>query len=86
MYGYPWMNNNYYGGMWGFGPLSIIFMILWWVFIIAVIIGVIRWLVRGGHHRKWQNEKSPMEILKERYAKGEITKDEYQEVRKELEK
>ena len=86
-YGNPWMmNNGYYGGMGGFGFLGFLFMILWWAFIIALVIAAIKWLTRGSRGSRSTGEKSPMEILKERYARGEITKDEYQEIRKELEK
>jgi len=86
-YGNPWMmNNGYYGGMGGFGFLGFLFMILWWAFIIALVIAAIKWLTHGSRGSRGAGEKSPMEILQERYAKGEITKDEYQEIRKELEK
>ena len=74
------MMNFGFGTMGGFGW---IFMVLWWILIIAGIVALIKGLTsqsRGTHN----HEKSALEVLKERYAKGEIDKKEFEERKKDL--
>ncbi len=75
--------NNMMNFGYGFGFFGWIFMVLWWVLIIAGIVALIKWLTnqpRGNGAR----EKSSLEILKERYARGEIDKREFDEKKKDL--
>jgi putative membrane protein len=74
--------GNMWGGGFGFG-LGWIFMFLFWGLIIWAIIA----LVRGGTgygNRKEHGEKTALDMLKERYAKGEISREEFEEKKKDL--
>lgn len=76
----------------GYGGAGFIFMIVWWIIIIALLILLVRWLMGLGrpHERlplsrmMWGNEKTPLQILAERYAKGEINKEEFEQKKKDL--
>lgn len=69
-----------WGGMmngWGgFGLFSWIFMAIFWLLLILGVIALVKWLTTPS--------KTPLEILKERYAKGEIDRKKFEEMKKEL--
>lgn len=69
-----------YGG--GFGIVDAFFSIFWLVVGIVALVYLIRYLRHSKHFRS--SEKSALDILKERYAKGEIDKAEFEEKKKAL--
>ena len=66
-------------GAWGFGMM--LMMILFWGLVIAGIVMGIRWLMREGQERR---SDSALEILRQRYARGEINKEEFEAKKKDL--
>lgn len=78
----PWMS-----GMMGMMGLGWIFMFIIPLAFLALIIQGVYFLVVGSKEARVQvspTEKA-LEILKERYAKGEITREEYLKMKKDLE-
>lgn len=69
--------------MWGGGFFGWIFMIFWWVLVVVALVMFIKWLA-GQPGGVGSRGKSAMEILEERYARGEIGKKEFEEKRKDL--
>ncbi|MDH4210361.1 MAG: SHOCT domain-containing protein [candidate division WOR-3 bacterium] len=56
-----------------------------WLLLLVLIGVVIYFVARGDKWMKKGGEESSLEILKKRYASGEITREEYNKIKKELE-
>ena len=68
--------------MWGaWGIFMMLGMLLFWALIIAGIVIGIRWLGRAGGVTR---SDTALEILRQRYARGEIDKDEFEAKRRDL--
>jgi len=61
---------------------SVWFVILWGLIIWAVVTVVSK--SGGGQSSAGSREDSPLEIAKRRYARGEITKDQFDQIRRDL--
>ena len=82
----------WYGDMmgWGWGGgwswFGIFHMLLWWALIIVAIVVLARWGFTGGsgYSGRHQAEDRALSILRERYARGEIDKAEFEARRRDL--
>jgi putative membrane protein len=70
-----------------FGPLM---MLVWIALLVAVVVLIVRWVGGwggpgvGGGIGGGPRERTPLDILKERFARGEIDKAEFEERRRTL--
>jgi putative membrane protein len=76
--------SHMWGNEWGWGHMIFgsLTMVLVWGAIILVIVLLVRWLGAGwgGQHMPSPPpSKTALDILKERFARGEIDKDEFEE-------
>ena len=73
---------------WGYGMgwFGQIIMLAFWIAVIVGIVFLIRWLVLStrASGNKTHSEDSALEILRKRYARGEIDKEEFEEKKKDL--
>jgi len=78
----PWMWH--WGGMWIFPTIMFVVMIIFLFLFFGR--GGCRpsWWGPGGQHREGGETDSALEILKKRYAKGEITKEEFEQMKKDI--
>lgn len=82
-YGYGY---DGYGMMGGFGIIDAVFHVLWLILVVWFVVWVARMVFGRGkaHHRMMWHTSSAIDILNERFAKGEIERAEYEEKKKAL--
>ena len=75
----------------GFGLVAFLFSLVWIAIVVgflALIVLAIRWLLRADQRGRLQppaaRSDDPMEILRQRYARGEIDEEEYERRRRTL--
>ncbi len=79
----PWMFWG--GGMWVFPVIGlIIFLFVIYLVFTRVFSGGAPFCGWGGQGGGTQDPQSPLEILKTRYAKGEISREEFEQMKKDI--
>lgn len=70
---------------WGWGWFGLVHMVLWWFLIILGIVVLVRWLIgSGGTGSRVGGSDRALSILRERYARGEIDKAEFEARERDL--
>jgi putative membrane protein len=78
----PWQMHDWMGWGWGGMWLGPLFMIALLALLIAGIVALVRWI--GGGSDAGGRVRTAREILDERYACGEIDREEYQRRRDDI--
>lgn len=69
----------------GWGPgFGWLFMLLFWGLVIVGIIALVKWLGASSSARSEPPPKTPLQILQERYARGEIEREEFEQKKRDL--
>lgn len=76
-FGYGMMGNPFGYSYWGF------WNIIWLLFWIGLIVLLI-WLIYKFIIKREETSRTPLEILKKRYAKEEITKKQFEQMKKDI--
>ena len=89
--------GNMMGGMGGWFGFGWLWMVLFWVLLILLVVWLVTRLFpqiqinndtlhRTGYpSASTPTEETPLDILKKRYARGEITREEFERMRQDLE-
>jgi putative membrane protein len=80
-YGYGWGMHPMWGvwGVWGVGMM--LMMLVFWGTVIVGIVLAIRWLAAQG---KGAGGDAALDILRQRYARGDINKEEFEAKKRDL--
>ena len=80
-----------YGGMmgnwnWGGNPWGWLLMLVFWVLVIGGVAAIVIWAISRTHPTDSGagNRQDAMEILKQRYARGEIDREQFEQIRRDL--
>jgi putative membrane protein len=70
-------------GMWGaWGIVMMLMMLVFWGVVIVGIVLAIRWLVNQG--KEARPADAALDILRQRYARGDINKEEFEAKKRDL--
>ena len=68
----------------GYGFFGWLMMLLFWILIIVGVVLVVRWIISEGKPKGLRSEETALDILKKRYARGEIDIEQFETIKHEL--
>jgi putative membrane protein len=69
--------------MWGISGMMG-FMVIGWLLVLALLVAVVWWLTTNARRARFSGRDDALDILRERYARGEISREEFEARRKDL--
>lgn len=89
MWGYRPYGMMGYGDGWGSTGWTMLFSGIFWLILLVLVVMAMVWIVRasshGGHNPPHIDPSSSgLHILEERYARGEINRDEYLQKKRDI--
>jgi putative membrane protein len=79
------MWNGPFGDGWGwFWPFHFVIPLLFWALIIAGVVWIVRYTTDWGEHPRIGRRQPSLDVLEERYARGEINREEYLQKKKDI--
>ena len=76
-----WHDHEHAGWCMVYGAFA---MVAFWGLIIGLVVWVISKITRHEHSGQGPERRDPLDIVKERYARGEITKEQYENLKTDL--
>ena len=82
-----WHMGRWMMGGWGAGWFGMIFMIVFWGLVIAGVVLIVRWLLQSTSGRDSTGAGTgsrALHILEERFARGELSRDEFESMKGDI--
>lgn len=82
---YPGAMGDWSGWGWAWWMPMGLMMLLFWGLVIVTLILLVRWLWTQSQQRGGSpTPETPLDVLKKRYARGEITKEEFDRIKEDI--
>jgi len=78
------MGDGMMHGMYGIGMAWMVLCVLFGIVLLAGIILLLVWAVKAVGKGRNQSDEVALDILKKRYARGEITREEFERMKHEI--